>query len=49
MAGLPGEVVSRAGEILKNLEESDLDINGRPTRRAIRKRLSDLPGQMTFW
>lgn len=48
MAGLPTEVVTRAGEILKNLEESDLDINGRPTRRSTRRRLSDLPGQMTF-
>ena len=49
MAGLPKEVVDRASQILKNLEASEIDING--TSRVIRKprkKLSELPGQMDF-
>lgn len=49
MAGLPQEVVNRASEILKNLEASEIDVNG--TSRIVRKprkRLSELPGQMSF-
>ena len=50
MAGLPMEVVERAGEILKNLEASELDMDG-PAKsvRRPRRRLSELPGQMTFF
>ena len=50
MAGLPQEVVNRAAEILKNLEASEIDVNG--TSRVVRKprkRLSELPGQMAFF
>lgn len=50
MAGLPQEVVERATQILKNLEANDIDINA-PTKvvRKPRGRISDLPGQMTFF
>ena len=50
MAGLPKEVVDRASQILKNLEANDLDVNA-PAKavRRPRKRLSELPGQMTFF
>ena len=50
MAGLPPEVVARAGEILKNLEANEIDVNA-PAKavRRPRKRLSELPGQMTFF
>ena len=49
MAGLPREVVDRAAEILKNLEANDMDVNSaRPVRKP-RRRLSELPGQMTFF
>ena len=50
MAGLPPEVTQRAAQILKNLEASEIDVNG--TSRVVRKprrRLSELPGQMTFF
>jgi len=54
MAGLPQEVVYRASQILKNLEASEIDVTGHdspasasPVRRP-RKKLSELPGQMTF-
>jgi len=50
MAGLPPEVVSRAAQILKNLEASEIDVNAKEKAvRRPRKRLSDLPGQMTFF
>ena len=49
MAGLPGEVVTRAAEILKNLEANDIDVNAQRVVRKPRKRLSELPGQMTFF
>jgi DNA mismatch repair protein MutS len=49
MAGLPQEVVERAGEILKNLEANDLDINQPKIVRKPRRKLSELPGQMTFF
>ena len=50
MAGLPAEVVARAAEVLKNLEANELDINS-PSKavRRPRKKLSELPGQMTFF
>ena len=50
MAGLPKEVVDRAAEILKNLEANELDVNApQKAVRRPRKRLSELPGQMTFF
>lgn len=49
MAGLPQEVVERAGEILKNLEDAEIDASGmRRAARKPRRRISELPGQMTF-
>ena len=55
MAGLPQEVVDRAGQILKNLEANEIDVTGKgaqaatTTVRKPRRRLSELPGQMTFF
>ena len=49
MAGLPAEVVARAGEILRNLEANELDVNAPKVVRKPRRRLSDMPGQMTFF
>ena len=50
MAGLPQEVVNRAAEILKNLESNELDVNAKEkTVRRPRKKLSEMPGQMTFF
>ncbi len=55
MAGLPKEVVDRAAEILRNLESNEIDVNGsgkpeaRQAVRKPRKRLSEYPGQMTFF
>ena len=70
MAGLPDEVVTRAAEILKNLEANDIDVNGSGSAggasvasgsarsaaatssgyiRKPRKKLSEMPGQMTFF
>ena len=49
MAGLPDEVVSRASEILQTLEANDIEVIGRTPARKPRRRLSELPGQMTFF
>ena len=49
MAGLPDEVVTRAAEILKNLEANDIDVNAQKVVRKPRKKLSEMPGQMTFF
>ena len=49
MAGLPQEVVRRASEILQNLEANDLDVNRPKAVKKPRKKLSELPGQMTFF
>ena len=56
MAGLPQEVVARAAEILKNLEASEIDVSGKGGAakpqgfvRRPRRKLSELPGQMTFF
>ena len=49
MAGLPPAVVSRADEILRNLEANDLDVNAPKVVRRPRKKLSDRPGQMTLF
>ena len=60
MAGLPQEVVNRAAEILRNLEANEIDVNGRGEAESVslqkreyvrrpRKKLSEVPGQMTFF
>jgi len=49
MAGLPKAVVDRAGQILANLEANELDVNAPKIVRRPRKKLSDLPGQMTLF
>ncbi len=49
MAGLPAEVVERAKQILRNLEANEIDVNAQKTVRKPRRRLSELPGQMTFF
>ena len=50
MAGLPQEVVDRASQILKNLEANEIDVNAKEKIvRKPRKKLSDIPGQMTFF
>ena len=49
MAGLPQEVVQRAKEILANLEDNELDVNQPKMVRKVRRKLSDIPGQMTFF
>jgi DNA mismatch repair protein MutS len=49
MAGLPQEVVQRAAEILKNLEANDIDVNAPKAVRKPRRKLSEFPGQMTFF
>ena len=49
MAGLPQEVVKRASEILRNLEANEIDVNAAKVVRRPRRRLSELPGQMTFF
>lgn len=49
MAGLPQEVVTRAAEILKNLEANELEVNQPKAIRKPRRKLSELPGQMTFF
>ena len=49
MAGLPEEVVRRAGQILKNLESHEIDVTAPRAVRRPRRKLSELPGQMTFF
>lgn len=49
MAGLPQEVVSRATQILKNLEANEIDVNQAKVVKRPRKKLSEMPGQMTFF
>ena len=49
MAGLPPAVVERADKILANLEANDLDVNAPKMVRRPRRKLSDIPGQMTFF
>ena len=50
MAGLPQEVVDRAAQILKNLEANEIDVNAKEkVVRKPRRKLSELPGQMTFF
>ncbi len=50
MAGLPQEVVARATQILKNLEANELDVSTpQKVVKKPRRKLSELPGQMTFF
>lgn len=49
MAGLPLEVIERAKSILANLEDNELDVNQSKMVRKPRRKLSDIPGQMTFF
>ena len=49
MAGLPAAVVDRAGKILANLEANDLDVDAPKIVRRPRRKLSDIPGQMTLF
>ena len=49
MAGLPQAVVRRAGEILRNLEASELEVDAPKIVKRPRRRLSDLPGQMMLF
>ena len=49
MAGLPEEVVKRADQILKNLESNDIDVTAAKVVKKPRKKLSEMPGQMTFF
>lgn len=49
MAGLPPAVVDRAGKILANLEANELDVDAQKLVRKPRRRLSDIPGQMTLF
>lgn len=49
MAGLPQEVVGRATQILKNLEANEIDVNATKVVKRPRKKLSEMPGQMTFF
>ena len=46
---LKAAVVERADQILKNLEANDLDVESAKIVRRPRKKLSDLPGQMTLF
>ena len=49
IAGMPQAVVKRADQILQNLEANDLDVNAPKIVRKPRRKLSDLPGQMTLF
>ena len=49
MAGLPRAVVDRADQVLKNLEANELDVNAPKIVHRPRRKLSDLPGQMTLF
>ncbi len=49
MAGMPPAVVDRARKILANLESNELDVCAEKAVKRPRKRLSDIPGQMTFF
>ena len=48
-AGLADKVVDRAGKILANLEANDIDVDAAKIVRKPRKKLSDIPGQMTLF
>jgi len=50
LAGMPDEVIDRSREILSNLEEGELEA-GLPklAKRSGKKKLSDIPGQLTLF
>jgi hypothetical protein len=41
--------VDRAAEILRNLEANDLEVGAQKCARKPRRKLSEMPGQMTFF
>jgi DNA mismatch repair protein MutS len=49
LAGMPGEVIDRAREILSNLEEGELDAGMPKLAKKSRKRNGDHPGQLTLF
>ncbi len=49
LAGLPGEVIERAREILGNLEEGELEAGMPKLAKKARKREKDHPGQLTLF
>jgi DNA mismatch repair protein MutS len=50
LAGMPGEVIERAREILANLEEGEISESGQPKLAKRRNRkVRDLPGQMDLF
>jgi len=48
LAGLPGQVVSRAQEILANLEQNELDVSGKPKFARHLKRAARNDTQLSF-
>jgi DNA mismatch repair protein MutS len=51
LAGMPDEVIDRSKEILANLEDSELEagIPKLAKHSGVRKKLSDMPGQLTLF
>ena len=49
LAGMPGEVIERAREILANLEEGELEAGMPKLAKKSRKRNIDIPGQLTLF
>jgi len=49
LAGMPGEVIERAREILSNLEEGELEAGMPKLAKKSRKRNPDHPGQLTLF
>ena len=41
--------MTRAAQILRNLEANEIDVNAPKAVRKSRRKLSELPGQMTFF
>ncbi|MGA2263891.1 MAG: hypothetical protein ABSH28_20965, partial [Acidobacteriota bacterium] len=42
LAGLPREVVRRAGEILERLEKKEIDLTGRPRTRSTQEVIEEI-------
>ena len=49
LADILFDMVPLKTEILKNLEANDIDVNAPKVVRKPRRKLSELPGQMTFF
>jgi len=49
LAGMPGEVVARAREILANLEEGEIEAGLPRLARTARRKEREHPGQMTLF